>query len=590
MAADTCIPGMTEALVDVYVERSETDDQNEFLDCVVEAAPQFTERYSLLLASTLVDVNAATTCKIRMLNPMPDNVVLKQETEVGMAERSDSIVSVIAESESADDDNVMTVQRLRMVKVSPIDEETSKLPRASAAEVPSHLENLYKTSISGRTPAESEIIAGVLTKFSSTFSRDDWDLGLTHLTEHSINTGDAAPVKQRPRRVPMAYAEDERKAIDELLQMGVIRKSTSPWASPIVLVRKKSGAVRPCVDYRKLNELVKPDGFPLPRVQDCLDAVAGSSLFSSLDLTSGYFQVPLKPEDVPKSAFVCKYGQYEMLRLPFGLNSACGTFQRLMELTLQGLQWITCLVYIDDVIVHGRSFHQHMHRLVEVLQRICNAGLKLKPDKCRLLQPEVVFLGHVVSGDGVRPDPTNVDKVINWPQPETSKQVKQFVATASYYRRFVRDFAKIARPLIELTKIGKEFLWSTACQDAFSTLKEKLTSPPVMGYPRNDAGDFLLDVDASGVGIGGVLAQIQDEQERVISYGSRALNKAERNYCVTEKELLAVVFSCNTTGNIFLGDTSGCVQITRHSCGSSGCASPMVKSPDGLKSLRPTTS
>jgi len=137
-----------------------------------------------------------------------------------------------------------------------------------------------------------------------------------------------------------------------------------------------------------------------------------------------------------------------------------------MELTFQGLQWITCLVYINDVIVHGRSFHQHMHRLVEVLQRICNAGLKLKPDKCL----EVVFLGRVVSGDGVRPDPTNVDKVINWPQPKTSKQVKQFVATASYYRRFVRDFAKIARPLIELTKNGKEFLWSTACQGAFSTL------------------------------------------------------------------------------------------------------------------------
>lgn len=261
-----------------------------------------------------------------------------------------------------------------------------------------------------------------------------------------------------------------------------------------------------------------------------------------LDLTSGYFQVPLRPEDVPKSAFVCKYGQYEMLRLPFGLNSACATFQRLTELALQGLQWTTCLVYIDDVIVHAPSFNVHMHRLIEVLQRLSDAGLKLKPEKCRLLQPEVVFLGHVVSGDGVRPDPSNVDKVINWPTPETPKQVKQFVATASYYRRFVRYFAKIARPLIELTKLGKEFIWTANCQNAFTSLKVAFTSPPVMGYPKKDAGDFILDVDASGVGIGGVLAQIQDEQERVISYGSRALNKAERNYCVTEKELLAVVF------------------------------------------------
>ena len=150
-------------------------------------------------------------------------------------------------------------------------------------------------------------------------------------------------MKQRPRKVPLAFA-DEEKAIDDLLAKGVIRKSTSPWASPIVLVRKKSGAVRPCLDYRKLNELVRPDGFPMPRVQDCLDAVSGSTLFSTFDLTSGYFQIPLKTEDIKKTAFVCKFGQYEMTRMPFGFNNAASTFQRTMELVLQGLQWETCLI------------------------------------------------------------------------------------------------------------------------------------------------------------------------------------------------------------------------------------------------------
>jgi DNA-binding MarR family transcriptional regulator len=237
VAKDTCVPGKSEALVDVYIERSE-DDQDTFRDYVVEAAPKFRERYSLLVASTLVDANAATTCRIRILNPMPDDVTLRQETEVGIAERADRIVSVIAKAECPNSENSTTVRRIRLVNDTSVDANTGSLPRANAAEVPGHLKDLYEKSTSGRSAEESEIIAGVLAKFAGTFSRDDWDLGLTHLLEHSINTGDAAPVKQRPPRVPMANADDERKAIDELLQMGVIRKSTSPWASPIVLVRK----------------------------------------------------------------------------------------------------------------------------------------------------------------------------------------------------------------------------------------------------------------------------------------------------------------------------------------------------------------
>ena len=377
-------------------------------------------------------------------------------------------------------------------------------------------------------------LASLLNRFGDSFSCGEWDLGLTNLAEHAIETGNAAPIKQHPRSVPLAHAEAEKQAIEYLKAKGVIRESTSPWASPIVLVAKKDGGVRPCVDYRRVNQLVKPDRLPLPRIQDCLDAVAGSSLFSTMDLMSGYFQIPIKKEDIPKTAFVCKYG-----RMPFGLNNAASTFQTTTELALQGLQWVTCLIYIDDVIVFGKDFDQHMQRLEEVLDRIKKAGLKLKASKSYLLQKEVIFLGHVVSGEGIKPSPTNVTKVVDWPTPKTAKQVKQFVAMASYYRRYVRNFASTARPMVDLTKKGKKFLWSEACENVFNSLKRVLISADVMGYPLNEAGEFILDVDASNLGIRAVLHQVQGGKETVLAYASRSLNKAEANYCITEKELLA---------------------------------------------------
>ena len=293
------------------------------------------------------------------------------------------------------------------------------------------------------------------------------------------------------------------------------------------------------MDYRRLNQLVKPDGFPLLRIQDCLDSVAGSSLFSTMDLTSGYFQISAKSEDIPKTAFVCKYGHFEMTRMPFGLNNAASTFQRTMEMALQGLQWVTCLIYIDDVIIFGKDFDQHMQRLQEVLDRFKKAGLILKASKSYLLQKEVIFLGHVVSGEGIKPSPTNVTKVVYWPTPKSAKQVKQFIAMASYYRCYVRNFASTARPMVDLTKKGKKFLWSEACEAAFNILKRALISADVMGYPLNEAGEFILDVDASDQGIGAVLHQVQGGKETVLAYASRSLNKAEANYCITEKELLA---------------------------------------------------
>ena len=498
------------------------------------------------MAPTLCDINQECTSKVRLLNPFPTAVSIKQDAVVGWAEPIDGTPKALVQEEDANEaDNFHQVRRLTFArqdniqKRCPSSEAIKRSFIDTEAQVPDHLTDVHTRASTDLNPQEKMQLASLLNKFGDSFSCGEWDLGLTNLAEHAIETGNAAPIKQHPRRVPLAHAEAEKQAIEDLKAKGVIRESTSPWASPIVLVAKKDGGVRPCVDYRRVNQLVKPDGFPLPRIQGCLDAVAGSSLFSTMDLSSGYFQIPIKREDIPKTAFVCKYGHFEMTRMPFGLNNAASTFQRTMELALQGLQWVTCLIYIDDVIVFGKDFDQHMQRLEEVLDRIKKAGLKLKASKSYLLQKEVIFLGHVVSGEGIKPSPTNVTKVVDWPTPKTAKQVKQFVAMASYYRRYVRNFASTARPMVDLTKKGKKFLWSEACENAFNSLKRALISADVMGYPLNEAGEFILDVDASDLGIGAVLHQVQGGKETVLAYASRSLNKAEANYCITEKELLA---------------------------------------------------
>ncbi|CAC5374786.1 unnamed protein product [Mytilus coruscus] len=271
---------------------------------------------------------------------------------------------------------------------------------------------MYTDAIKGRSENECAGIAKLLIQFSNTFSKNETDLGLTQLTEHSIDTGDAKPVRQPPRRVPMAYANDEKKLIDQMLDQGIIQRSYSPWASPLVLVVKKSGKLRPCADFRGVNQLSKRDNFSLPRIQDCLDTLSGSTLFSTFDLTSGFHQIPVKEDDIPKTAFVTKYGLYVYKTLPMGLCNGPSTCQRLMELVLNGLQWQTCLIYLDDIIVFGSNFEQHLKRLDVVLTRISEAGLKLKPEKCQIFKTKVTFLGHVVSGQGVQPNPDNVAKIL----------------------------------------------------------------------------------------------------------------------------------------------------------------------------------
>ena len=423
------------------------------------------------------------------------------------------------------------------------DSATETEPRVAdptvQGKVPSHLQQLCASSGCKRTKEERQRTADLLIRHANAFSKDEYDLGVTHLAEHVIDTGDAKPVRCPPRRVPIAFAEEERQVIETMERQGIIRKSHSCWSSPLCLVRKKNGKVRPCIDYRAVNKVTQTDNFPIPRTRDCLDAVAGAKLFSTFDVTSSYHQIPVREQDIPKTAFITKYGLYEHCTMPMGMKNSSATFQRCMEAALQGLQWLTCLIYLDDVVVFASSFDKHVKRVDQVLDRVEKAGLKLKPDKCHLFEDQVHFLGHIISSEGVCPSPDNVAKILQFAVPKDVSQVRALVGMGSYYRRHIQNFSGMMKPIIDLTKKGKKFVWTEQCQAAFEKLKTALVSPEIMAYPK-DVGEYFLDCDSSDHAIGGVLSQIQEGKERVIAYGSKILNKAERNYCVTDKELLAL--------------------------------------------------
>ena len=389
--------------------------------------------------------------------------------------------------------------------------------------------------------AEKEQLYLVLLEFVDVFSPQPGEHGHTTVLQHRIDTGISPPILQHPRRIPQSRTEEVRRLIDDMLKKDIIQHSSSPWSSPIVLVKKKDGSARFCVDYRKLNAVTKKDAYPLPRVDDTLDTLAGSKFFSTLDLINGYWQVEVTEEDRQKTAFATSEGLFEFKRMPFGLCNAPATFQRLMDRVLKDLKWSECLVYIDDIVIFGRTFDEHLCHVANVLSHLRQAGLKLKPEKCYFLQQEVRYLGHIVSEEGIATDPSKITAVSNWPAPLCKKDVQRFLGLANYYRRFIKGFADIAKPLQRLVEKNSLFEWTDACQNAFTHLRQCLVTAPVLAFPDYEQ-PFLLDTDASDVGIGAVLSQISDAgSERVIAYASRSLTRQERQYCVTRRELLAVV-------------------------------------------------
>ena len=402
-----------------------------------------------------------------------------------------------------------------------------------------------------------EVFSKCAKKLDSSFQKEDFFLFLTDfqdvfsenivagncdVVKHCIDLSDSRPIKQIPRRIPQVMRGEVEKIIEEMKLQGVIEESHSPWVSPAVMVKKKDGSIRFCVDYRKLNAVTKKDSFPLPRIDDILDQFSGYLWFTTLDLKSGYWQIKISPEDKEKTAFSIGSGLWQFTVMPFGLCNAPATFERLMEKVLKNLISKICFVYLDDVIVFGKSFEEMISNLREVFLRLREANLKINPKKCTFLSKEVKYLGHVISADGVATDSEKISSIKEWPVPSNKKQVRSFLGICSYYQRFVKGFSILAKPLYSLTENSTKFSWDNNCQTAFEKLKQLLVSSPILSFPI-EGGDFILDTDASNHGIGAVLSQKQDGVEKVIAYFSRVLSKTERNYCVTRRELLAVVDS-----------------------------------------------
>ncbi|GBM46445.1 Retrovirus-related Pol polyprotein from transposon 297 [Araneus ventricosus] len=327
----------------------------------------------------------------------------------------------------------------------------------------STLENLEVLNEEQRTA-----VGKLLNEFQNLFSNCDADVGRCNVTQHRINTGDHPPIKQYPRRLPLARKEEADHLVKAMVDNGIIDESSSPWASPIVLVKKKDGSTRFCVDYRKLNEITKKDSYPLPRIDDTLDALNGSQWFTTLDLKSGYWQIEIRPEDREKTAFTTGQGLWQFKVMPFKLCNAPATFERLMETILGGLS--SCLVYLDDIIIVRRTFEEHLNNLRKVFQRLQKANLKLSPKKCRFFQKEVAHLGHVISAQGVKTDPEKIKAVVDWPRPDTVYDLRSFLGLCTYYRRFVKNFSRIARPLHKLTEAKSNFSWTDECEKSFNSL------------------------------------------------------------------------------------------------------------------------
>lgn len=367
-------------------------------------------------------------------------------------------------------------------------------------------------------------------------------LGRTKIVKHNIDTGQNRPVSLPAYRIPFAKREIVKEHIERMLKSNIIRPSQSPWSAPIVLTNKKDGTQRFCVDYRKLNKLTTKDAYPLPRVDDIFSQLRGSTIFSTLDLEQGYHQIELAENDKPKTAFNSFLGLYEFNVLPFGLSNGPATFQRTMERVLRELNWKNCFVYLDDILIGSSNFSTHISDLQKVFDRIATAGLTLKLAKCEFALPEVKYLGHVINKNGLSVNPEKVVAIRAMKQPNTVTEIKSFLGLASYYRRFVPQFAAKTAAINKLLQKDQLFKWSRECKKNFEDVKADLEKAATLAFP-DFKKPFIIQTDASGSGIGGVLSQITNEIEQPLAYVSRTLNKAERNYSTIEREALAIVWS-----------------------------------------------
>jgi hypothetical protein len=401
--------------------------------------------------------------------------------------------------------------------------------------------------LSGMTSEEKDSVRAICAKYSDVFYMENDPMTSTHIYRQSIRLKpNANPIYVKPYRIPHSQRQEIEKQVNQMLKDDIIEESRSEWSSPILLVPKKPDGNgnkkwRLVIDYRRLNEQLQDEKFPLANITDILDSLCGAVYFTTLDLNQGYYQLEINERDRPCTAFVTDKGQYQLKKLPMGLKISPSAFSKMMTVAMSGLNYENCFVYLDDIIVFGRNIQEHGKNLMAVLDRLRGVNLKLNPKKSQFLRKSVLYLGHQISEQGILPDPAKIETVKNYPRPTDADGVKRFVAFANYYRKFIKDFSSIAYPLNKLSRKNVKFEWSEDCQSAFDKLKEKLVSPVVLDYPDlTESNIFKLTTDASKIGLGAVLA---NSNGRPVAFTSRALNKQEQNYSTTEIEILAIVWA-----------------------------------------------
>ncbi|GJT95697.1 putative reverse transcriptase domain-containing protein [Tanacetum coccineum] len=378
----------------------------------------------------------------------------------------------------------------------------------------------------------------VVRDFPEVFPDDLLGLPLVREIEFRIDLiPGASPVVRSPYRLAPSEMLELSNQLKELQEKGFIRPSHSPWGAPVLFVKKKDGSMRMCIDYRELNKLTIKNRYPLPRIDDLFDQLQGACCFSKIDLRSGYHQLRVREEDIPKTAFRTRYGHFEFTVMPFGLTNAPAIFMDLMNRVCKPYLDKFVIVFIDDILIYSKSEEEHEVHLKTILDLLKKEKLYAKFSKCEFWLQEVQFLGHVVNRDGIHVDPSKVESVKNWMTPESPTEIRSFLGLAGYYRRFIENFSKIAKPLTLLTQKNKAYVWGDKQDEAFQILKEKLCNAHVLAL-LDGPDDFVVYCDASKQGFGSMLMK----RGKVIAYASRQLKNHEKNYTTHDLELGAVVF------------------------------------------------
>ncbi|GJR16579.1 putative reverse transcriptase domain-containing protein [Tanacetum coccineum] len=367
----------------------------------------------------------------------------------------------------------------------------------------------------------------------------------------------AAPVARAPYRLAPSKMKELSEQLQELSDKGFIRPSSSPWGAPVLFVKKKDGSFRMCIDYRELNKLTVKNRYPLPRIDDLFDQLQGSSIYSKIDLRSGYHQLRVREQDIPKTAFQTRYGHYEFQVMPFGLTNAPAVFMDLMNRVCKPYLDKFVIVFIDDILIYSKDEKEHEEHLKAILELLKKEKLYAKFSKCEFWIPKVQFLGHVIDSRGIHVDPAKIESIKDWASPKTPTEIRQFLGLAGYYRRFIEGFSKIAKSMTKLTQKGIKFDWGEKEENAFQLIKQKLCSAPILALPEGSE-DFVVYCDASHKGLGVVLMQ----REKVIAYASRQLKVHEKNYTTHDLELGSVVFALKIWRHYLYG--TRCTVFTDH--------------------------